>query len=203
MLQGIGGESVAEAINNAGQSVGYSQNSKVQDAMLWSKSGQATILQRVGTSTDNEAEAINASGWSVGYSASAKVENAALWSPSGTVTVLQDIGHHQASEAVAINASDWSVGYSDIGYGLIPPTEAVLWSPTGKGTDLNTFLGSGWYNTDAMDLNDAGDITGYGEYHGIENAWLLLQTSAGPGHYEVIRHPEQLAQSSLALAPSK
>ena len=97
--------------------------------------------------------------------------------------MLQDVGGYGDSEAWAVNASGWSVGYSCVfnggcgistfGVGSNEEEEAVLWSPSGVGTDLGAVLGSAWSNTVAVGLNDRGDIIGYGDYLGEQYGFLL------------------------------
>ena len=104
----------AIAINEAGQSVGYSDTAPGDDAVLWSPSGKATVLQDVGGQGISYADAINDAGQSVGSSQYRDRRlDAVLWSPSGKATVLQDAGGQGFSDANAINDAGWSVGYSD------------------------------------------------------------------------------------------
>jgi len=71
VLQNVGGshDSIAFAINDAGQSVGYSRSRDGTDAVLWSPSGKATDLGALLGSAWSwtEAVAINNSGDIVGY----------------------------------------------------------------------------------------------------------------------------------------
>ncbi len=78
-----------------------------------------------------------------------------------------------AGFAIAINDAGWSVGYSDTATG----DDAVLWSPSGKATDLATLLGPAWSDTQASRINNAGDIIGHGEYHGDPTSFLLMHVS--------------------------
>ena len=148
--------------------------------MLWSPSGKATVLHDAGGRGVSAAYAINASGYSVGYSDTARVGHleAVLWSPSGKATVLHDVGGQGYSYVSAINASGYSVGYSDTAG--VGHQEAVLWSPSGKATDLGVVLGRAWSDTEAVGLNNSGDIIGYGDYHGGQYGFLLTPVSASP-----------------------
>jgi hypothetical protein len=177
VLQDAGGqgESGAVAINTSGQSLGYSNTASGQDAVLWSPSGTATALQDAGGQGFSGAVAINASGKSVGFSLTASGQDAVLWSKSGTATVLQDVGGMGFDNAVAINASGESVGYSLTASG---GDEAVLWSSSGTATDLGAVLGSAWSDTQAVALNNLGDIVGYGDYQGGQYGFLLTPVSA-------------------------
>ena len=85
---GMGNNKVWD-INSLGESVGWSQTSSGQDAVLWSTTGSAKVLQDVvGGDGSSAARAINASGESVGWSATSSGTDPVLWSSSGTVTVL-------------------------------------------------------------------------------------------------------------------
>jgi hypothetical protein len=69
-------------------------------------------------------------------------------------------------------------------------SDAVLWSPSGKATDLGAVLGPAWSDTNASGLNDSGDILGNGYYNGGfysfvltpggANSWALASVSAAP-----------------------
>jgi hypothetical protein len=222
VLQDVGGQgfSYPNAVNASGQSVGYSLSASGMDTVLWSPSGKATLLQDVGGPIDNFAYAINASGWSVGDSfvcggpQGCARNDAVLWSPSGKATVLQDVGGRGFSWVVAINDAGWSVGYSqtafspsaaydavlwspagkatvlkdgsqanainDAGWsvGLANGDDAMAWSPSGKATDLGAVLGPAWTLTDAVGINNSGDIIGYGHYRGGIYGFLLTPDSA-------------------------
>jgi hypothetical protein len=123
---GANGYSEVSAINASGSSIGISATVPTcvecvvesADAVLWSPSGKATVLEDIGGQGFSAPYAINASGESVGWSATtsggqfASNREAVLWSPSGKATVLQDVGGQGFSEAAAINASGESVGSS-------------------------------------------------------------------------------------------
>jgi hypothetical protein len=53
----------------------------------------------------------------------------------------------------------------------------MLWSPTGKATNLGAILGSSWTDTYAVGINNSGDIIGNGYYHGVLNGFLLTPDS--------------------------
>ena len=78
--------------------------------------------------------------------------------------------------AVAINDAGQSVGFSPIAGG---GTELVLWSPSGKATNLSAVLGPAWAVV-RLGLNNSGDVFGYGLYHGGVYGFLLTPVSASP-----------------------
>jgi hypothetical protein len=172
VLQDVGGQqkSVAVAVNNSGDRVGYSETGKGdQDAVLWSPTGTPMVLQSRGGRGSCGAAAINQVGRSIGYCLTATGQDAVLWSTTGIATVLQDVGGEGFSDVVAINASGHSVGYSLTASG----DEAMLWSPSGKATNLGAILGSAWSDTQAVGINQVGDILGYGFFEGGQRGFLL------------------------------
>ena len=129
------------------------RNRERYEAVLWSPSGKATVLQDVGGRGQVYADAVNDAGWSVGQSETATGYDAVLWSPSGKATVLQDVGGENNSVAVAINDAGWSVGSSDTN-AFGNRMDAVLWSPSGKATVLQDV--GGWDDSYAVAINNAG-----------------------------------------------
>ncbi len=107
--------------------------------MLRSPLGKATVLQDVGGQGKSAAVAINDAGQSIGYSLSCDSscrDEGVPWSPTGKATMLQDAVGQGESFPDAINDAGWSVGESG--------RDAVLWSRSGKATDLGAILGSAW-----------------------------------------------------------
>ena len=181
VLQDAGGQGFSQpaAINSSGWSVGSSLTGSDgrSEAVLWSPTGKATVLQDAGGQGYSSAGAVNDAGWSVGSSDTLGrgYAEAVLWSPSGKATVLQEPGGVLTSFANAINASGWSVGIS-----LFPGSvsEAMLWSPSGKAWNLGAMLGPAWSDTEALGLNNSGDIIGVGDVHGKSQGFLLTRVSA-------------------------
>ena len=158
------GHSEAVAINASGFTVGWAFTATGEDAVRWSPTGTATVLHGLKGSTVSVAVAENNVGQSIGYSDTAKgAQDAILWgSKGGIAAVLQDPGGQGFEQALAINNSGKSVGYADIAGG---GTEAVLWQPSGKATNLGGLLGPDWTNTEAVGINNVGDIVGYGHFN--------------------------------------
>ena len=64
---------------------------------------------------------------------------------------------------------------------------AVLWSPSGKATDIGDVLGPVWTDTEAVGVNNSGDIIGDGGYHGEIFSFLLMHVSgASSDHYDAV-----------------
>jgi hypothetical protein len=119
---GLQGFSGAVAINDAGWSVGYSFTAALgrsaltdRDAVLWSPSGKATVLQDAGGLGYSAAVAINDSGWSVGnsWTPGGAGPDAVLWSPTGQATNLNTIlgSGWSETEATGINNEGDIVGW--------------------------------------------------------------------------------------------
>jgi hypothetical protein len=194
---GGGHNSAALAINASGHSVGFSKTkSGGYDAVRWSPSGAATVLHDVGGQDDSEAVAENNHGQSIGFSLTKKGEDAVLWSPSGRATPLKDPGGMGFEYANAINTFGQSVGYAETPTG----DEAVLWQPSGKATNLGAILGKGWRNTQAVGINDRGDIIGYGEHRGRIAGFLL--TRDAPAAVSAAAFPAVPLSATSAPEPS-
>ena len=86
---------------------------------------------------------------------------------------------------VAINDAGWIVGdpivLGPAGFG----DEAVLWSPSGKVTNLGAVLGSAWTDTEAVGINNRGDILDSGDYDGGHYGFLLAPVSASESAFTV------------------
>jgi len=162
-VKGGVGNYEAVAIDKTEYSVGWAATGTTsRDAVRWSPIGTATVLQGLKGSSFSEAVADNNVGQSIGYSDTAKGDEAILWGPKGGIAAtLQDPGGQGVEFALALNDKGQSVGYADIAGG---GREAVLWQPSGKATNLGKLLGPDWSDTEAVGINDLGDIIGYGHY---------------------------------------
>jgi hypothetical protein len=172
VLQDVGGAGMIEAlaINASGFTVGWSFTGPTSE--------EATVLRGLKGSMVSVAVAENNVGQSIGFSDTVKGDDAILWGPKGTPTVLKDPGGQGKEFALAINSSGKSVGYAEIAGG----TEAVLWQPSGKATNLGGILGSDWTNTEAVGINNIGDIVGEGHFNNgtVSGTFgFLLTPSAG------------------------
>jgi probable HAF family extracellular repeat protein len=192
----------ALAINATDYSVGWAATSATgKDAVRWSPTGTATVLTGLKGSTFSEAVAENNLGLSIGYSDTATGDDAILWGPNGGIkAVLRDPGGKGGKEfAFALNDKGQSVGYADIAGG---GTEAVLWQVGGKATNLGKLLGSDWSNTEAVGINNLGDIAGYGHYQkGTVSGTFgfLLTSSAAPGPVSAASAPELSTWAMLVV----
>ena len=128
------------------------------------ESGAATDRGFMG-GLNAHANDINDSGQVVGGRDEAGVLDAFLWSVGSGLTVITG-----AQEAWAVNTSGHVVGCIESG----STTNAFLWDGVTL-TDLNDELpvASDWVVQAATDINDAGDIVGFGLHNGDKRAFLM------------------------------
>ena len=131
----VGGQGVsfANAINDAGQSIGYYGGTDA-DGVLWSASGVATVLG-IGPTAINDAGQVVGDSTTVSAGSFAAVSR----SPSGKMTVLPNVGGLPNSFVNAINDFGQSVGFS--ASSILDDTPQALWSPSGKARTSPTFWG--------------------------------------------------------------
>jgi len=156
----------ATDINSTG-SILISQVSGSRRALL--RSGGLTeidCLNSAGTNTLNDDDVVVGSGAGIPR----------RW-VNGTCTPLALPPDHTAGSAAAINNNGVSVGVTRVGFGA---GQAVMWSPTGQVTKLNDLLpaGSGWTLSDAIDINDNGQVLGVGSHNGEPRHFLLTPDSS-------------------------
>jgi probable HAF family extracellular repeat protein len=174
-----GAESRASRINSSGQVVGDSRTANGQThAFLYSGSGPMQDLGTLGGTT-SWARGINDEGQVVGEAQTAAGQyHAFLYSSNGPMQDLGALGGIN-SWANGINTSGQIVGSVYTGYyGGTYHYTAFLCSG-GKMADLNSLIDptAGYTVTVAYDINDAGQIVGYGSVgSGEEHAFLLTPT---------------------------
>lgn len=164
---------LVNALNNQGQVVGLSSltGNLTFHPFLWRR-GILTDLGTLG-GDDGQATWINDAGDVVGEAdlPGSQVHDAFLRS-HGVMTDLGNLG--QTSFAYAINSGGQVVGHSKINDGTF---RAFLWENRGPMIDLNTLIppGSGLTLTDAIYVNDRGEIAGNAVLpNGDTRAYLLI-----------------------------
>lgn len=164
--------SVGQAINNLGQVAGYSQlNAQAGYKAFLYSNGTILDLGNLG-GANSYSRGINDNGLVVGYSQIASgAEHAFLFS-GGTMHDLGILPSTSSSRANAINASGKVVGYSSI---AANNDLAFIYDSSNGMVNLNTLIdpSSGWVLQQAADINDVGQITGYGTINGVTHAFLL------------------------------
>jgi probable HAF family extracellular repeat protein len=170
--------SVATAVNNAGQIAGYSSfgGQQINWHACWWPNPNGVIPTDLGTLpgfTYSEALGINLHGAVVGAASNSTTVHAFLWTASAGMKDLGLLSKTLWTTAMGINDSGEVVG---VGY---PPNgnpyHAFVWTPAGGMKDLNLLIpsGTGWTLVWASAVNAQGRITGFGMLHGQSHGFLL------------------------------
>ncbi len=166
--------SVAQAINDAGTIVGYGTGANGRQAMRWTEQGGMVALGGLRGQTYSTAYGINEAGTAVG-----SVGNWAVrWDGTQAVQLADLAGGSDLAHARDINNHGWIVGSGNGSFG----PRAVLWLD-GAPLDLNTLMldrPAAFFASQAMAVNDAGLITGWGQI-GSERVGFLLSPVPEPG----------------------
>lgn len=195
---GIAGN--AYAINNQGQVVGTVSN----QAYLWSASAGQVLLgnsyktavaindsgimvgqtnsgagyilntttNQTSTITGATMTGINNEGTAIGTITAKKITSSYVWQ-NGTQTLISPLTDSTSTTAYAINDQGVVVGTSG--------NKAFVWDSVNGATDLNSLIGtdSGWgYLAVAKDINNLGQIVGWGIKDGQVRAFLLTRVAA-------------------------
>lgn len=194
----VGGPySLGYDINSAGQVVGESgmANGFIR-AFLWSPStpngasGSMIDLGTLGGNNYSGARAISDDGRVVGASNILGDTAGHAFLYDGVMHDLGTLGGN-SSEGYGINTSGLVIGYSQIPGNKVE--HAFLWSSSNGMVDLNFLIdpAAGWELKLARGINDAGQITGYGQINGEDHAYLLSPIS--------VPEPATLALLALGL----
>src|SRR5205823_3299855 len=183
----------AKTVNALGQVAGDSDTTNRESHGFFYSAGPMRDIGTLGGAFST-VNAMNDLGQVVGEAATTNNlhPHAFLYS-AGVLTDLGTFGGR--SSAAAINNLGQIVGISFDSTGKLLP---ALWQ-NGAMTDLNTLLpsNSGWVLQTATLINDAGQIVGFGAYHG-NSTWYLLSL---PGHHPpvAIAGPNQTVECSAMI----
>jgi probable HAF family extracellular repeat protein len=171
----LGGEfSLANAINNSSQVVGYSSFDTTTNShgFIWTAAGGMIDLGTLPTGINSDASAINDVGMIVGNADNGKGNlRAVLWK-NGKIHNLGLLSGSTYSFANAINNAGVIVGES--GPKGTDASHAVIWNNNGNLRDLNNLIcgATDFILLSARAINDSGQIAGYGMINGQTHAFL-------------------------------
>jgi probable HAF family extracellular repeat protein len=177
--------SVAWAINENGDVVGWSMGPNGTRAFVFTNAGGMVALPGLPNRPRTVARDINDAGVIVGSANAGGTDlgHAVLWS-GGSVQDLGTLGTGYYSEAWGVNAFGHVVGwsYTDGGSGLTGVHGFLYDSNANQLVDLTPNSDTGY----ALDINDAGQVTGYmtafGGYHAFRwQAGTFLDLAVLPG----------------------
>jgi len=169
-LSGAIGASLATAINDLGQLVGFSQPASGSGlhAFLWTPSAPGATtgtMIDLGTlgGTNSWAMGVNDAGVVVGRSLTSSGGSRAFrWTAGGGMEDLGTLGTGETSFAAGINAQGQIVGYSEVSPGGV--WHAFLWTPSVGGGGTMQDLGVPPNQIETMSrafaINDAGEVVG-------------------------------------------
>lgn len=143
-------------------------------AFYWTPSSSLKPLPTFPGATNSAAGGNNLAGVIVGSSNSGTNSNgiAVAWDTKLKIHTLGTLPGDASSFASYINDLDEAVGASANSSGT---SRAVIWTKSGGIKDLNKLIppNSGWNLIFAIQINNAGQITGYGTINGENHAFLL------------------------------
>jgi probable HAF family extracellular repeat protein len=176
-------QSFSYGINQAGQVVGsaYDQNFISPSAFFYNGTNVTLLGDLTGANGKkaSEALAINNNGQIVGYAVNGASQYHAYRWQTNTMTDLGTLGG-SSSDAWGINAGNVVVGKSTLVGDLV---EHAFIAVSNTLVDLNTQLdasGSNWVLIKAENINDAGQIVGYGTNNGALHGFLLSAVAGSP-----------------------
>ena len=199
----LGGlESRARGINNSGQIVGESNvpGGGPRKAFLYSN-GVMINLGTLSGHTHSYGRAINDLGVVVGESDIPNGSGLAFIYKDGIMSALGTLGGTK-NYAYSINNLNQAVGYSNTPGGV---SHACLYYEDGTIFDLNDLIppNSGWELQFASDINDAGQIVGYGVINGNTRGFLLTPAvNQNPTLENIINMPTDPIILGSSISPS-
>ena len=175
-----GNESYSWEINDAGQVAGYAElqpGSHTSNAFRWNPTTE--VIEKLTPPTlggaSSQGYAINEAGDVAGSSQlpGNGQTNAFLWNPVSGMINLGNLGGNYC-QASGMNNNGQVVGVSTM---LSGPTHGFIWDATdGLIKDLNSFLPNDtpWVLENGYDINDSGEITGFGRNDGEPRAFVMI-----------------------------
>jgi probable HAF family extracellular repeat protein len=174
-----GSSTQANAVNDTGTVVGFTlKSSGITRATVWSGGSRSELPDLAGGADYSNALAINANGLVVGSSGVAGGGHAFAWTAAGGMLDLGDLaGGDVASAAYGVNDDGDIVG---TGSSAAQAQHALLWRG-GQTIDLGALpavQAAGWTLAQATDINNQGQITGWGWVGGQQHGFVLSPVAA-------------------------
>ena len=172
-LGSLGGDSIANGINDSGQIVGYSRlaDQSTIHMVMWTATGGIVDLGSIDNSVYSEARAINSAGDIVGQGLDANGRQVAFfWSSSTGYVSLGEVPRHGYADGNDINDSDIIAG---LGSGQ---SQGFVWRPTFL---RPRYIGTlpGGTTSDAIGINNHSHITGAASFpSGALHAFIWTNT---------------------------
>lgn len=176
---------IVHDLNQSGQVAGYVLDSTDAGGTERAARHDAGGIDLLGTlgGDYSRSSAINAAGDVVGYAASAvNQQTAFLYTDAAGMVALDTFGltgTDGRSEATAINDAGLIGGVFRSAFEGDP--RAFLTDGNSAAVDLNTLLdpsAAGWVLHEVTDINNAGQIVGYGRFNGLARAFILNAVAA-------------------------
>ena len=185
----LGYGTFVQAVNNSGHAVGYSDvlpspAAHRSRAFLWTPAKALQNLGALAGDTSSKAFDINTQGQVVGESSNAttNILRAFIWDSTNGMTDLGQLTGLPSRRALAVNdplvvndlvevVGQAFPNVNEESQNMVP----FIWDATNGMRNVNDLLpvGSGWTLRNATDINNNGDIVGYGIIGGNTRAYLL------------------------------
>jgi len=167
-----GRDSWAKDINETGVVIGTSRlGNKRRSAALWDQTTGWSQIPAMAGVVGGHGMGINNAGQAVGFVWGQDYTRAFTWDKTAGLTEIGTLGGN-VSEGLGINSKGTVVGRSRLADGKF---RAFIWDQTHGVRNLNDLItpNTGWTLIRATQINDTGNITGFGLINGEQHAFLL------------------------------
>jgi hypothetical protein len=196
--------SLATSINGGGQVAGYYTDAKGIEHGFYSSGGNSTTIAPLMTNgvsgTYTVANGINDGGTVVGTGNLSTGATRAFTVLGNTTTIIAPLASGGSNQGNGINSSGTVVGTSELSPGGLQHAFYTVTNGNGPPTAVDLFQrnaqGNFRFNTYGMAIANDGDIVGYGDVGGSENAFFASHSGGALVDLSTLGN----ASSSMALA---